>query len=123
MWVDLLYWQKVTRVTFLSAYEKVERTTFLSWLKMRLIFVNTPASIRRILSRVTLNSRPSNLTTGSIPQYIDGGVHFHCVAAFGAFAWIYPQFHLMIFGTVTVVVGGHPVIVGRQPRFLGGHYS
>tara|TARA_B100000809_G_scaffold5931_1_gene6054 strand:- start:693 stop:830 length:138 start_codon:yes stop_codon:yes gene_type:complete len=45
MWVDLLYWQKITRVTFLSAYEKVERTTFLSWLKMRLIFVNTPASI------------------------------------------------------------------------------
>lgn len=62
------------------------------------------------------------LTPASIPRYIDGGVHFHCVAAFGAFAWAYPQFRPVIFGTVTVVVGGNPVIVGRQRRFLGGHY-
>ena len=62
------------------------------------------------------------LTPVSIPRYIDGGVRFHCVAAFGAFAWTDPRFRPVIFGTVTVVVGGNPAIVGRKPRFLGGHY-
>ncbi|SVC20082.1 uncharacterized protein METZ01_LOCUS272936 [marine metagenome] len=54
------YWQKVTQLTFLSAYEKVDGTTFFSWLKVRLIFDNTLASILRILSRVTQNSQPSD---------------------------------------------------------------
>ena len=59
------------------------------------------------------------LIPASIPIDCGAGVHFHCVAAFWAFAWTYPQFHPVIFGTITVVVGGNPVLVGRQPRFLG----